>query len=326
MWAREVGLADEERTIALLYLANEILQQSKAQKKGNEFLKEFGNTLPAVSQGVQGAPRDKLLRLVGIWEERKIFGASGGARVIGKIRAALGAKGGESPTSGKSEGTERTHPEAAAPPSPGGPAAPAELGPLAGALAAAAKQKRLMEETAERCKPAFSISLTVSGSPEDVAEKQGMLDEYAAELGRHEHAQRAAIQEVQALLKQQEAKLSEIGQLQRRCAGQSSALQARLDSMLNPPAEPAGRPFEPGFDPGAPGYPPALGQDLGGPPPMPAVPMATAPAPRAPPTVDGVLHKLGTSADATQKLAAALKGLGPEALAKLRAARAAAQK
>ena len=52
----------------------------------------------------------------------------------------------------------------------------------------------------------------------------------------------------------------------------------------------------------------------------------TAPAPRAPPTVDGVLHKLGTSADATQKLAAALKGLGPEALAKLRAAKAAAQK
>ena len=121
MWAREVGLADEERTIALLYLANEILQQSKAQKKGNEFLKEFGNTLPAVSQGVQGAPRDKLLRLVGIWEERKIFGASGGARVIGKIRAALGAKGGESPTSGKSEGTERTHPEAAARPPPGAP-------------------------------------------------------------------------------------------------------------------------------------------------------------------------------------------------------------
>ena len=324
MWAREVGLADDERVIALLYLANEILQQSKAQKKGTEFLKEFGNTLPAVSQGLQGGPRDKLIRLVGIWEERKIFGASGGARVIGKIRAAVGAKGGESPSSGKSEGTERTHTAAAAaaPPSPRGPAAPAELGPLAGALRAAAKQKRLMEETAERCKPAFSISPTVSGSPEDVAEKQGMLDEYAAELGRHEQAQRAAIQEVQALLKQQEAKLSEISQLQRRCAGQSSALQARLDSMLNPPAEPAGRPFEPGFDPGAPGYPPALGRDPGGPPPMPAVPMATAPAPRAPPTVDGVLHKLGTDAGAAQKLAAALKGLGPEALAKLKAAAA----
>ena len=56
VWAREVGLADDERVIALLYLTNEILQQSKAQKKGTEFLKEFGNTLPAVSQGLQGGP------------------------------------------------------------------------------------------------------------------------------------------------------------------------------------------------------------------------------------------------------------------------------
>ncbi|KAL0424394.1 UNVERIFIED_CONTAM: Regulation of nuclear pre-domain-containing protein 1A [Sesamum radiatum] len=63
--------------VPLLYLANDILQNSK--RKGNEFVTEFWKVLPSALKEVanKGDDRGKnvVSRLVGIWEERRVFGS-----------------------------------------------------------------------------------------------------------------------------------------------------------------------------------------------------------------------------------------------------------
>ncbi|PON54200.1 RNA polymerase II-binding domain containing protein [Trema orientale] len=63
--------------VPLLYLANDILQNSK--RKGNEFVSEFWKVLPAALKDVlqKGDDRGKTVvsRLVAIWEERRVFGS-----------------------------------------------------------------------------------------------------------------------------------------------------------------------------------------------------------------------------------------------------------
>ncbi|KAJ0260727.1 Uncharacterized protein HA466_0039900 [Hirschfeldia incana] len=63
--------------VPLLYLANDILQNSKRQ--GNEFVQEFWNVLPKAVKDIvsQGDDRGKgvVSRLVKIWEERRVFGS-----------------------------------------------------------------------------------------------------------------------------------------------------------------------------------------------------------------------------------------------------------
>ncbi|KDP35195.1 hypothetical protein JCGZ_09354 [Jatropha curcas] len=63
--------------VPLLYLANDILQNSK--RKGNEFVSEFWKVLPMALKDVveKGDDRGKnvVSRLVNIWEERRVFGS-----------------------------------------------------------------------------------------------------------------------------------------------------------------------------------------------------------------------------------------------------------
>ncbi|GMN33600.1 hypothetical protein TIFTF001_004250 [Ficus carica] len=63
--------------VPLLYLANDILQNSK--RNGNEFVTEFWKVLPKALKDViqKGDDRGKnvVSRLVGIWEERRVFGS-----------------------------------------------------------------------------------------------------------------------------------------------------------------------------------------------------------------------------------------------------------
>ncbi|KAF8405962.1 hypothetical protein HHK36_008042 [Tetracentron sinense] len=66
-----------QQKVPLLYLANDILQNSK--RKGNEFVSEFWKVLPAALKDIveNGDDRGKnaASRLVDIWEERRVFGS-----------------------------------------------------------------------------------------------------------------------------------------------------------------------------------------------------------------------------------------------------------
>ncbi|CAI0457858.1 unnamed protein product [Linum tenue] len=78
-WARQFHSAPREQRVAFLYLANDILQNSR--RKGSEFVGEFWKVLPealrdTIDHGDEFG-RNAAMRLIGIWEERKVFGSRG---------------------------------------------------------------------------------------------------------------------------------------------------------------------------------------------------------------------------------------------------------
>ncbi|KAI5341444.1 PREDICTED: regulation of nuclear [Prunus dulcis] len=78
-WARQFHSAPREQRLAFLYLANDILQNSR--RKGSEFVGEFWKVLPEALRDVIESGdefgRNAAQRLVGIWDERKVFGSRG---------------------------------------------------------------------------------------------------------------------------------------------------------------------------------------------------------------------------------------------------------
>ncbi|WCJ40178.1 Regulation of nuclear pre-mRNA domain-containing protein 1A [Euphorbia peplus] len=78
-WDRQFHCSPREQRLAFLYLANDILQNSR--RKGSEFVGEFWKVLPGALRYVidsgDEAGRNSALRLVNIWEERKVFGSRG---------------------------------------------------------------------------------------------------------------------------------------------------------------------------------------------------------------------------------------------------------
>ncbi|CAN7023488.1 unnamed protein product [Brassica oleracea var. botrytis] len=78
-WGRQFHCSPREQRLAYLYLANDILQNSR--RRGSEFVGEFWNVLPDALRDViengDDSERKSALRLVNIWEERKVFGSSG---------------------------------------------------------------------------------------------------------------------------------------------------------------------------------------------------------------------------------------------------------
>lgn len=78
-WDKSFRSAQREQRVSFLYLANDILQNSR--RKGSEFVNEFWKVLPASLKHVfeTGDESGKKVasRLVDIWEERKVFGSRG---------------------------------------------------------------------------------------------------------------------------------------------------------------------------------------------------------------------------------------------------------
>ncbi|OVA03870.1 CID domain [Macleaya cordata] len=78
-WDKLFKSSQKEKRVSFLYLANDILQNSK--RKGSEFVNEFWRVLPAALKHVfeNGDDNGKkaVFRLVDIWEERKVFGSRG---------------------------------------------------------------------------------------------------------------------------------------------------------------------------------------------------------------------------------------------------------
>ncbi|CAG2109364.1 unnamed protein product [Medioppia subpectinata] len=74
-WFAELKKAKAVRRLTFMYLANDIIQNSR--KKGPEFSKEFGAVLAASFESVAKDSDDKTLgsleRILAIWEERQIY-------------------------------------------------------------------------------------------------------------------------------------------------------------------------------------------------------------------------------------------------------------
>ncbi|KAJ6844206.1 regulation of nuclear pre-mRNA domain-containing protein 1B-like [Iris pallida] len=78
-WEKLFNSYSEEKKVSFLYLSNDILQNSR--RKGSEFVNEFWKVLPGALKSVHDSSGDQgkkvVLRLVGIWDERKVFGSRG---------------------------------------------------------------------------------------------------------------------------------------------------------------------------------------------------------------------------------------------------------
>ncbi|XP_015112361.1 regulation of nuclear pre-mRNA domain-containing protein 1B [Diachasma alloeum] len=74
VWFREMCKAKDTRKLMFMYLANDVIQNSK--KKGPEFGREFGNVLPRAFEHMKTfdeKTRERLNRLLVIWEERGVY-------------------------------------------------------------------------------------------------------------------------------------------------------------------------------------------------------------------------------------------------------------
>ena len=93
VWAKETLVADPERQLLYIYLANDVMQHSRRKK--TEQVKTFGGhmkaVLPAAYAAAPESVRSKLLRMLSIWEERQILSTS----EISAMRA--GVSGGAPP-------------------------------------------------------------------------------------------------------------------------------------------------------------------------------------------------------------------------------------
>ncbi|ONK77979.1 uncharacterized protein A4U43_C02F12950 [Asparagus officinalis] len=78
-WEKLFNGSPKEQKVSFLYLANDILQNSR--RKGSEFVTEFWKVLPGALKILYDNSEDHgknvVMRLVGIWEERKVFGSRG---------------------------------------------------------------------------------------------------------------------------------------------------------------------------------------------------------------------------------------------------------
>ncbi len=79
LWQAEFNRSGAGKKLTLLYLGNDILQNSR--KKGPEFMNEFFRVMPNALRHALKQGDDKLKRgagrLISIWEERRVFGSSG---------------------------------------------------------------------------------------------------------------------------------------------------------------------------------------------------------------------------------------------------------
>lgn len=101
-WNKLFNSHQKEQRIPFLYLANDILQNSR--RKGSEFVNEFWKVLPAALERVYESdePGKKVVvRLIDIWEERKVFG-SRAQGLKDKITGKSPAQGLKDETVGKS--------------------------------------------------------------------------------------------------------------------------------------------------------------------------------------------------------------------------------
>ncbi|CAK0785770.1 hypothetical protein CVIRNUC_008981 [Coccomyxa viridis] len=185
LWENEFARApDIDRQITLLYLANDILQNSR--RKGPEFVNEFYHVMPRPISHLlkhgDSKVQQKVDRLVAIWDERKVFGQSGTKPFKELVTAAEAPK---LPGTGAAltNGTQQQ-------------STPAALQPLAEALSKA--------EAASQRSQAAAPPRQAGAATSDLQRSQQQHNTYIAALGAEAVARSGVTRLLRNLLSQQE--------------------------------------------------------------------------------------------------------------------------
>ncbi|KAK9806185.1 hypothetical protein WJX72_004649 [[Myrmecia] bisecta] len=198
-WEADFSRAPMPRKLALCYLANDILQNSR--KKGPEFVEQFYRALPKPLKHLRkhgdGKVRKAVDRLVNIWEERRVFGASG-AKSLKELLQEANTPVKASP---------------AAPPPQAPSAAPASgvdqkrlaaLMPLATALSDVQQAASNCVRLVDQCAQTLHQGLAESTDAGELRGAVGLLQEYANALTLESQRRERAVAILQGLLAPQE--------------------------------------------------------------------------------------------------------------------------
>ena len=292
----------------MLYLANEVLHTGT--KKCPDWVEHFEHHLPrSLSKVPKGSEQhQKAQRLAKIWADRNILGAEGTnevGRALGLPPTGPPAAGAAGASKGSpSKGGHRS-PSKARRGAPAGGTETKYLSPeIEGALRGVAAANEEAARVTGRCESALKISLTVSGSIEDIAEAQGKLGLFEEALGAQLKAQKALVDAAKVYVDKQSEIAAQIAQQQRKGQQQQIALQKRIDKLMGNTTEEEA-PVE------------AAEQAAAGPPPAEAPGAVGVDVSEAEKLVSSLAERKMTPAE-EQALAAALQNLPQESLALLK--------
>lgn len=103
--------SDSKKKLSLLYLCNDVVQQARSKRK-QQFLDEFINVLPRalpmVYQSVDSSIKPKIERLLGVWQQRKIYSP----QEIDTLKQTMKKKKTNNPDSSKEKTTSTSTPAA----------------------------------------------------------------------------------------------------------------------------------------------------------------------------------------------------------------------
>ncbi|KAG6557745.1 hypothetical protein Mapa_000511 [Marchantia paleacea] len=237
-WERAFHDAPREQRVPFLYLANDILQNSR--RKGGEFVTEFWKVLSGALRDVMehgdDSGRAAVYRLVDIWEERRVFGSRGSS-----LREELLFKAPLSPVHDNVT-VEREKPP---------PASPPKVGPLgflekfAAAYQAVQDGQTEEDEALQNCNYAISHveslekeaeSRNSAGGVQDsiadeLQEQQAVLGHCIEQLESSEMIRATLVSQLKEVLHEQESKLEHLRtqlQIAQAQAEQAGSVRQRL--------------------------------------------------------------------------------------------------
>lgn len=228
-WSAEFSKQPPPRKLALLYLANDVLQNSR--KKGAEYVAEFHRALPKALRAAATSGDAKLTRgaqrLVDIWEQRRVFGS----HTITSLKDAVGnstSSAAQRPAAGKGPAAAGKDAAAAGVGSPTTTTTSPPLQALADALAKADKAAAARAEASAAC---AAVPDDFAGQTHTQLQRAVELLSHAQQAAEAEGAARArVVRALQGLLDVQHAtegvRVEEMRVLQHRLQQAQAALGA----------------------------------------------------------------------------------------------------
>ncbi|KXL46294.1 hypothetical protein M433DRAFT_153755 [Acidomyces richmondensis BFW] len=220
LWLERLHTLPPQKRLTLIYLANEVVQQSRARGKP-DFLLAFEPIIAeATAAAYQGASQDvqgRVRRVVEVWRQRGIFDARILESVEGRLAEIDRAKGPGKGTGGSGGGGGKMLGGSLF--GGGGGHLPRELEPIAKSLAAVGKVEGAGAPTAAAAEAALVeyAKLTDAGAtaptpPVYAARLSALMKSLAAAeaaIGASVQARREVVAGVEALLEEQRARLAE---------------------------------------------------------------------------------------------------------------------
>ncbi|KAI3427042.1 hypothetical protein D9Q98_006983 [Chlorella vulgaris] len=243
VWEDYFSHADQAKRLAMVYLANDIVQNGR--KKGKEFLEEFFRVLPRALRHLLGKGDEKtkqaVNKVIRVWDERKVFGSGGSKTFAEMVHGAEALVSPRGPASSSQPQPERQQHQAQQHQDPHQQQAlPTAVPPqLASALQQAAAAAQQTSQLQAAVAAAVPLALGHAAAPDQVSAARGAAQGLGAALQHELVVRQGAAEQLRQLLSQQEGAAAQLGAHLQACSQQLSQLDGKLAQMQQQAAAPA---------------------------------------------------------------------------------------